>query len=543
MIFGRFPLAQARGGILAHSLKTTDRVLRKGALIDDAVYIILEQAGYTEVTVARLQPGDIPEGEAALRLGQALLADGLHRSGDVHGRVNLFASRRGLLRVNAGKIEKLNLVDEAISLATLNDRSLVEAGDMVATLKIIPFAVSEKILDVAEALIGESSPAFTLKPFQPLMVGLIVTRLPQLKHAAIKHTIEATEFRVSAHGGTFLPPRIIPHNTAAIRDAIRGFIAQNADLILISGASAVTDRQDIAPQGIVEAGGRITRFGMPVDPGNLICFGTVERRPIIILPGCARSPKPNGIDSVLDRVFAGEDVGPSQIAKMGIGGLLKELDSRPAPRLAGAAAGFGATPQALPRIAALVLAAGISRRMGPQNKLLAPLSDGRTLIARTVDNALLSAANPVIVITGHQDAAVRDALADKPVRFVYAADYQEGMAASLRAGIASLSEKIGGAVICLGDMPLVDAKVLDNIIATYNRAEGREIILPTFDGQRGNPVLWGKRFFPDLLTLTGDNGARQILDNYMEFVAEVPVENDSVLRDFDTPGSLLTIEK
>jgi len=189
------------------------------------------------------------------------------------------------------------------------------------------------------------------------------------------------------------------------------------------------------------------------------------------------------------------------------------------------------------------MAAGSSRRMGLQNKLLAALEDGRALIARTVDNVLLSAANPVIVVTGHQDAAIRDALVGKPVRFIYAADYGEGMAASLRAGIASLSDKIGAAMICLGDMPLVDANILDSIIAAYNRAEGREIILPTFDGQRGNPVLWGKRFFPDLLTLTGDTGARHLLLNYMEFVAEVPVDDDSVLRDFDTPDSLLTLEK
>jgi molybdenum cofactor cytidylyltransferase len=179
--------------------------------------------------------------------------------------------------------------------------------------------------------------------------------------------------------------------------------------------------------------------------------------------------------------------------------------------------------------------------MGADNKLLASLSDGRTLIARTVDNVLLSAADPVIVVTGHQEAAIRDALTGKPVHFIHAADYEEGMAASLRAGIASLSEKIGAAMICLGDMPLINASTLNKIIAACSRAEGRDIIIPTFDGQRGNPVLWGKRFFPDLLSLTGDSGARQMLHTYEAFTAEVPVDDDSVLRDFDTPDSLLTL--
>jgi molybdenum cofactor cytidylyltransferase len=538
MIFGRVPLAQARNGILAHNLKTADRVLRKGALIDPAAYDMLAAAGYAEVTIARLEPGDVPEGEAATRLGECLVRPHLRRSADVHGRVNLFAEADGLLRLDTADIEALNLIDESITLATLADRSVVQAGDMLATLKIIPFAVSARAMDAAETLITAGA-LIQLKPFAAMRVGLILTELPQLKDAAITHTIEATRERIESHTGTLLPPLRTPHETSALTSAIKTLLAQNADLILISGASAVTDRQDVAPAAIEAAGGDITHFGMPVDPGNLICFGRIGGIHAIVLPGCARSKNLNGIDWVLDLIFAGEPVEKADIARMGPGGLLKEMEARPAPRIRDQDSGFGAAPKAKPRIAAIILAAGMSRRMGA-NKLLATLPGGKTLIAATVHNVLATAAHPVIVVTGHQDEAIRAALAGQKISFVHAEAYATGMAESLRAGIAALSAGIGAALIVLGDMPLVPPATIDKILAAFDPEEGRDIVVPIHDGQRGNPVLWSSKYFPELLGLTGDTGARNILLTHMETVAEVAA-SDAVLRDFDTQDALIEI--
>lgn len=550
MQFGRVKLSQARGAILAHNLKTPNRLLRKGALIDAKIHKLLTESGYTEITVARLEPGDIPEGQAAIMLGEALLplapqAPLIKRSGDVHGRVNLFAQSAGLLRLNTEKIQQLNQLDEAITLATLPDYAVVEPGTMIATLKIIPFAVGFETMQAALGLIAAGAPAFTLKPFAALKTALILSTLPQLKDAAITHTIEATKSRIEARTGTMLPPLITPHETAALTAAINHPQHQNADIILISGASAVTDRLDVAPAAIMAAGGEITHFGMPVDPGNLICFGQIGAKPVIILPGCARSPKLNGIDWVLDRIFAAEPIPPAAIAAMGIGGLLKEAESRPAPRARTRESGFGAAPTSRPRIAAIILAAGASRRMGEVNKLLAPLPHGATMLAQVADTILASTANPVLVITGHQEEQIKSALTgpetSRNLRFVHAPDHADGMAASLRAGIAALSESIGAALICLGDMPLIDAATLNRIIEAYDPAEGREIIIPTHDGQRGNPVLWGARFFPALLSLTGDVGARQILHQHMGSIVEIPIETDAILRDFDTPEALASL--
>jgi molybdenum cofactor cytidylyltransferase len=542
MIFARVALDHVRGGILAHNLKTADRVLRKGAVIDDAAFELLRAAGHAEVTIARLEPGDTPEGIAAAQLGERLLTEGLRRSEDVHGRVNLFATESGLLRLEPHAIQRLNDVDESITLATLKDYSVVEAGDMVATLKIIPFAVAAPAMRKAEQIIGETQP-IQVKPFRAMKVGLALSKLPQLKPAAISQTVKATQARIEAHGGSMLPPIETAHETGAIARAIAELLDQEAQLVLVSGASAVTDRRDVAPAAIVQAGGSVSHFGMPVDPGNLICFGAVGEVPTIVLPGCARSPKLNGIDWVLDRIFAGEPVDRAAISAMGVGGLLKEFPARPAPRDSAKAADFGKSPKAMPRIVAIVLAAGRSSRMGNANKLLARMPDGRRMIEQTVDHVAASAAGPILVVTGHQEAEIRAALAGKPVRFVSCQDYAEGMAASLRSGVSALAGEIGAALICLGDMPLVDAPTLGRLLTAYDPTEGREIVIPSFDGQRGNPVLWGRRFFPDLMRLTGDTGGRQILHRYMESVSEVSVDSDSVLRDFDTPELLAALAK
>ncbi|HEX7390109.1 MAG TPA: molybdopterin-binding/glycosyltransferase family 2 protein, partial [Acidiphilium sp.] len=466
------------GAILAHSLKTTARLIKKGTVLDAGSIAALRDAGYAEVAVARLEPGDVPEEEASRRLGAYLAGPGLRVAAPVHGRVNVFAERPGLLEVDPAGIVALNLLDEAVTLGTLADSVPVAAGEMLATLKIIPFAVPGPVMRRAEALLSGRS-LLAIAPFRPMVVGLVLSRLPQLKDAAIRNTIEATDRRVAMRGGTLFDPIETPHETGPIAGAIARLRAAGADLLLIAGASAVTDRKDVAPAAIVAAGGKIGRFGMPVDPGNLLCFGTIGDVPAVVLPGCARSPKLNGIDFVLDRVFAGQPIDDSAIAKLGVGGLLKDFAPRPEPRVVRAA------PKAAPSVAAIVLAAGRSSRAAPANKLLTVLPDGRTMVAAVADHALASRADPVVVVTGHQANLVEAALAGRKARFVHAARFAEGMAESLKAGIAALPETAGAALICLGDMPLVDAATLDRLIAAYDPDEGRSIVIPTHRGKRG----------------------------------------------------------
>jgi molybdenum cofactor cytidylyltransferase len=539
MKFGPAPLDEARGAIMAHSHRVGERMIRKGSVLYEAALAALQAAGWQEVICARLEPGDVPEDLAAGRLAEPLVSPLLARTRAATGRVNLAAGAPGLLCIDRARIDRLNSIHASLTIGTLPDCSVVAAKDLVATIKIIPFAVPGAVLAEAEALARQGGSPLTLHPFRPLKVGLVVTELPGVKESATGKTIEVTGQRVAQLGGTLLPALRCAHQESAVAGALDALIAGGADLLLVAGASAVVDRRDVGPSGIVGAGGEILHFGMPVDPGNLICLGRIGTRPALVLPGCARSPKVNGIDFVLSRIFAGVPVGPAEIMRMGVGGLLKEIDTRPLPReKATAEKRVRAAPRRAPVVAAVVLAAGRSRRMAPHNKLLVPDSGGKPMIARVVDNVLSSNARPVIVVTGHQAELVEQALVGRPVRFVHASDYAEGLSASLKAGIAAVPVECAAALVCLGDMPLVTGRMIDRLLAAYDPDEGRLIVLPTFRGKQGNPMLWDRRFFAEILEISGDSGARHLLGRHMEGLAEVEMADEAVLRDFDTPESL-----
>ena len=527
---------------MAHSQRVGERMIRKGSVLDEGALLALREAGRDEVIVARLEPGDVPEDIAADRLAEPLISPLLARTRAATGRVNLTAETPGLLRVNTAMIDRLNTIDESITIGTLPDYAMVAPRDMVATVKIIPFAVPGNVLAVAEALVRQAGSPLTLHPFRNLKVGLVVTELPGLKDSVTEKTIAATEERVTRLTGTLMPPLHAPHEEIPIGKALETLIEQGADLLLVVGASAVVDKRDVGPMGIVRAGGEILHFGMPVDPGNLICLGRIGMRSALVLPGCARSPSLNGIDFVLSRLFADLPVGPGEIMKMGVGGLLKEIDVRPLPReKAPATPRVGAAPRSAPPIAAVVLAAGRSRRMAPHNKLLVADRTGKLMIARVVDNVLSSNARPVLVVTGHQAEQVQLALGGRPVRYVHADDYAEGLSASLKAGIAAVPEECAAAVVCLGDMPLVTGRMIDRLLSVYDPDEGRLIVLPTYRGKQGNPMLWDREFFPEIMDVSGDSGARFLVGQHIEAVAEVEMAEDAVLRDFDTTESLSTL--
>jgi molybdenum cofactor cytidylyltransferase len=542
MRFGPVRLQEAKGAILAHSQRTAERMIRKGTVLDAAAIAALQAAGHETVIAARLDPGDVPEDIAADRLADAMLSPLIGRSRAATGRVNLVAEAAGVLRVDAGKIDRLNAIDEAVTIGTLPDYAVVAAKDMLATIKIIPFAVPGAVLSVAETMARQGAVGMALHPFRPLRVGLVASELPGLKESVTEKTIAVTRDRVERLTGALLPPLRCPHAEEPIAAALESLVAQGADLLLVVGASAVVDRRDVGPAGVVRAGGEILHFGMPVDPGNLICLGRIGSRPALVLPGCARSPALNGIDFVLSRLFAGLPVRPADVMRMGVGGLLKEMEARPLPRAAAPATErTGSVPRSAPRIAAVVLAAGKSSRMAPHNKLLVTDRAGKPMIARVVDNVLSSGARPIVVVTGHMAAEIEQALGGRPVRFVHAPDYADGLSASLKAGIAAVPPESAGAVVCLGDMPLVTGRMIDRLLAAHDPDEGRLIVLPTHQGKQGNPILWDRRFFPEILEAAGDQGARFLVARHMEAVAEVPMEEDGVLRDFDTPDSLATL--
>ena len=538
MRFGEVSVAEAEGAILAHTLRLGTTALKKGRVLSRADVEAIAASGVRAITVARLDPGEIGEDEAAERLAKAAVGAGIAAAAPFTGRVNLHAEARGLLVFDAERIDRINLVDEAITIGTLPPFAVVEPRQMVATVKIIPFgAAEEAVKNCVQAAITEG-PLLRVAPFRALSAGLVQTRLPGLKESILDKTRQVTEGRLAALGCRLVLEERCAHTVTDLAQLIRGIVGK-VDILLIHGASAIVDRRDVIPAAVAAAGGRIDHFGMPVDPGNLLLLGQVEERVVLGLPGCARSPKVNGFDWVLERLVAGLPVGPGEIMRMGSGGLLAEIPSRPLPR-----AEARPTPEpkreAKPpgaRIGALLLAAGRSRRMSGPNKLLADI-DGVPMVAHVARRLLASRARPIVAVLGNQADEVEAALGKLPVEKIRNPEFAGGLSTSLKRGIAALPPDLDGALICLGDMPLVTGRHLDRLIAAFNPLEGRAIIVPTRRGKRGNPVLWSKRFFPEMAELAGDVGAKHLIGKHAELVGEIEMDDDAILVDIDTPEAL-----
>jgi len=534
MKFGSVPVGDAIGATAVHSIRQGDFVLKKGTLIGESEVAALKAAGIAEITIARVEPGDVSEDQAAADIAVAIKGDGVRVDRAFTGRCNLFAEKSGVLIVDKKSVDALNRIDESITVATLAAFKPVVEGEMVATVKIIPFAVDGTDRDEAVAAAVKAKPVIRVAPYKVRKIGVVSTLLPGLASKVIEKTLKITAARIAPAGAEIIAERRVAHEQGVLSRAIHELLDAGAELVIVFGASAIADRRDVIPAAVEGVGGQIEHFGMPVDPGNLMLIGKVRGLPVLGAPGCARSPKENGFDWILMRLLAGIPVTREDITGMGVGGLLMEIVTRPQPReKMDAPAGR--------RVAAVVLAAGRSTRMGAVNKMLAQIG-GKPLVRIAAEQAVASHAHPVIVVTGHEREKVESVLRGLPVRLVHNPDYADGLGTSLKTGIAAVPEDSDAAIVCLGDMPQVDAALIDRLIAAFDPERGALVVVRSIDGRRGNPVVWSRRFFQDLMGIQGDVGARYLIGNYAESVVEVPVAGDAALTDVDTPESLSAVK-
>jgi molybdenum cofactor cytidylyltransferase len=535
--FGELPLAEAEGAILAHSLRLEDGALKKGRLLTREDLERLKAANIHQVIAARLESDDVSEDQSANFIAERLTGEGTRKGGAFTGRCNLFATETGLLQVDVAAVDAVNGVDEAVTVATLSDRAVVTPKQMIATVKVIPFAVPKSRLDEVVALLADRSNVLRVAAFERFRAGLVQTRLTGTREPVLDKTARAIAQRVASVGGSLVEERRCVHTVAAVQASVAELLHAGAGMVLIVGASATVDRRDVVPTAIIASGGEIVHFGMPMDPGNLVLIARRGKVPLLGLPGSARSLQYNGVDEILRNLAAGIEVDKAMITRLGVGGLLKETPDRPLPRGAGDVAASGPTP----RVFALVLAAGRSRRMGNRNKLLLDIG-GVPLVRKVVSAAAASSCDGVMVVTGHEAARVAAALPSAGVETLYCQDYAFGLSASLKTGIAALPKSCDAVVICLGDMPNVTSAHIERLVAAYDPLQSRAVCVPTFRGKRGNPVLWDRRFFSELMDLKGDVGARHLIGEYAHLVCEVAMDDEGVLTDVDTPQTLRSLE-
>lgn len=344
MRFGPVPSDQALGAVLGHNVFRPDgsRLLRKGLALTEADLASLREHGIEKVWVARLDPGDLDENECAQRVATALLAGrvpaevGLGFSGPTTGRVNLRAARLGLAGIHAEPIDRVNRID-GITVATVSNHSVVRPGRVLATVKILPYALAATTLERACAnLTDASEPAIALEPLEPKRVALLVTGHPGGRERTLTGFETALGERLRALGSSLDDTEFVAGGPErdAVADLVTAIISLRGrfDLLLIAGETAIQDRHDAAPTAIEAAGGRIESYGAPVDPGNLLLLAELDGKPVVGVPGCARSPKRNIVDLVLPRLLAGHHLTGADIDALGVGGLLDDVPDRPLPR-------------------------------------------------------------------------------------------------------------------------------------------------------------------------------------------------------------------
>jgi molybdenum cofactor cytidylyltransferase len=553
MIFGSVPLGLAQGAILAHSVSHPGGRMSKGTILSAGDLQTLAAAGLIEVVVARLQPGDLSEDVAAEHLACCFGNGSLRLSPASTGRVNIHATRNGLFRANRALIDRFNQIDPAITLACLADRAPVVAGDMVATVKIIPLAVPGDKVETAKAVLGEGE-AVSIAPYRPFSVTLIQTELPVLKTSVLDKTVNLLSRRLAPSGSVIIREHRVAHQAESVADALRAALAQPEDgvprMVILFGASAVCDGEDVLPQAMWLAGGAVEQVGLPVDPGNLLVLGYHGDTALIGAPGCARSPKENGFDWVLNRILSGERPRAQELTGLGVGGLLMEIPSRPQPR---------ELPLAKNRalsIGILLLAAGRASRMGEAGHKLLAEFDGVPLVRRVAERALAASGAPdavgsegavasenppapFVAVTGHRADEVSQALKGLALTLVENPDYASGMASSVKAGLAApdLSE-VAGMMVLLADMPAVSAGDLRTLQTAFRKAEGRAIVRAVAGGKRGNPVILPRATFGELMLLEGDVGARHVIETCGLPIIDVEIGAGAHI-DVDTPDAVI----
>ena len=526
MKFGARAPRSALGAINVHTIRAGALVIKKGHILGEREIAALVEVGTASVVCAELEPGELSEDVAAARIGRVLLGANVSLDAAHTGRANLRATADGVFVVDADLVARINTIDEAITLATVVPDLPVRAGAYVATVKIIPFGVSERAVEAVCAV--AASPPISVAAFRRRRAGIVLTKFASTHARILDRAAHTQVARLETIGSSVAHELRVDHDVEAVATALAEMAAARLDPILVMGASAIVDRRDVIPSALVRAGGEILRFGMPSDPGNLLLLGTLGGATVIGLPGCARSPDRSGFDWVLEHVAADLPIAAATLGALGVGGLIVE-----GPRLVPLVPAAATEAPA----AAIILAAGHSSRMGAHNKLLVEL-EGIPLVRHVAMAALGSHARPVIVVTGNDRERVEAALSGLDVQLAHNAEFATGMASSLRTGIARAGDA-RAAVICLGDMPRITSAHLDRLLDEVT--DDRSIVIPTFERKRGNPVVLGRAHFAAVGDLTGDIGARPVIERNVAHVITVAFDDPAILVDVDTPEALAAL--
>ena len=518
------------GLVLAQTYNLTNKTISKGTFITNEILDYFKMGNVQTILCAVPEEGDIHEDEAAEAISNAIDKNQIYAEKASTGRVNFKSQSLCLVRYERALIREVNLVDESIAFSIVEHNQLIAKNDLIATLKIIPFFTKKKYVDQVIKILARNE-LFKIHTLKKKEVALIQTCFEWQKKSIFTATSNVTRARLEALGCPLKKETLIPHDYKSLCLEIESSIDNGAQLLLISGASAITDRSDYIPKAILSVGGEIIQFGLAVDPGNLLLIGKVGSTTIIGMPGCARSPKLNGFDWVLQLLIANVPINKEELADMGAGGLLMEIASRPLPR-----ALAKSVKKREKKIMGVILAAGNSTRMGQDNKLLKNIG-GASLVRNTAIEMLKSDIDSCSIVLGYQSDKVAAAIKDLNINLILNPLWEEGQASSLKAALNTLDTSYSDLLVMLGDLPGVKSKHINKVIEGHLLTDNRKskITIPSFNGKKGNPVIWGRSFFSDLSNLEGDVGGRALFGQHPAAINLIDMDDKAVVTDTDTP--------
>jgi molybdenum cofactor cytidylyltransferase len=310
------------GRVLVHDLGPD---LRKGTVLGRQHLERVRQAG--DVHVVELEPDDIHEDAAALRLAAALSGPGLVAQPPVQSQTRLVATHRGLVRVRADLVDTINALGY-ISVFTLMDGQAVETGEEVAGCKVTPVAVPGRLIAEAERLCREKGPAVELLAFRPLRTYVVATE--RLKPKARELFRAAVTAKLGWYGAELLAVREVARTPAAVAEAYSEAAESGAQLVLFAGASAI-DPLDPAYAELTNAGGELLQLGAPMHPGSMLWLGRLGEAAVVGVASCAGFGRSSSLDLLLPFVFAYGRADAGDLLRLGHGGLIESAAGRRFP--------------------------------------------------------------------------------------------------------------------------------------------------------------------------------------------------------------------
>ncbi len=324
MKFKKVLTTKAINKILAHNVLLDKAILKKGEVLSNANIISLINNNINKVTTISIDENDVMENDAALKIAKLLSGSNIIITNVSNGRANLYSQKDGLLVAEKKIVTKLNLLSSEIVISTLSPNHIVKKGQLIGNVKIIPYAVNKKILKKFSELDDQCLGFLSINPIAIKKISLIITKENNTNVKIIKKIEREIKNRLDNFGIKITRKDIISHDADILVTILKKHMSSQSELILIYGATSIVDIKDIVPASIKSLKGDILSFGIPVDPGNLLLLGSIANKKIIGVPGCAKSPKINGFDWILEYAICKKEITKRTIAAMGSGGLLRE---------------------------------------------------------------------------------------------------------------------------------------------------------------------------------------------------------------------------